>query len=690
MKKAIEELSKNGLLYQRLFLLLSILLLVFEFLKFNMLILVFIILLISFIFFYLTKGYVKKVKQLKVFGYTLAICVSAIMIHFVMKLPILGNMVSMIIFVIIFGSTLIYLNPSRKNQELLGKFESIVNRKALSGVSGGLSNGDTMMGVIKGTNEPNLIPYKDRFLHTLIIGPTGSGKTSTSLIPMAHRDLDYKDCGVIILEPKGDFAEKVAADAILKGREQDLVYFNPKLDNCPYFNPMMGSENDAVNNIADAFASLGKEKQAYFRDLNERTIKSAIKVAKRVYGNDATLEHVNIILNNINNEGQEMLDTLSQMPVDDPYILNENKELISWFKSDYYTQLLGGGRDATKTYEQAAGARNQLSRLLSNRRLKKILCPPKTSELDPTEYINFDAILEKGGILSMCSGRSVLGTETGKYLGMFLILSLESAIFRRPGDENTRRGIFFYVDEFQQYANEGYTQLLTEGRSYRVASILATQSRSGIKLNSGGDFGNILVDVVSTNCRNKLIYPGCSYEDAEYYSKEFGSYEDVEKKTSLSKGIGIHGLGLADRRESISEDKKKKELFTPSDIMYSYTNKDSVEDERDIFFEVTSKVIQYNNPGIPARKCIMSWISKKENDLIEHYVNKYFRPHELSISEVTETSLYNFQSRRELEDYGNDYTESTYKDKNESGYLQADSPVEDSEIEDDLNDGFQL
>ena len=59
-----------------------------------------------------------------------------------------------------------------------------------------------------------------------------------------------------------------------------------------------------------------------------------------------------------------------------------------------------------------------------------------------------------------------------------------------------------FIDEFQVYSNPGFTDMLTMGRSYRVASHLATQARDQIGM-GGGDDGKAFIQSVSTNARNK-------------------------------------------------------------------------------------------------------------------------------------------------------------------------------------------
>ena len=63
--------------------------------------------------------------------------------------------------------------------------------------------GDAVIGYSIEDNKPVILPLKDRYLHMLIIGPTGSGKTSQSVIPMINRDMTNPDIGITVIEPKG-------------------------------------------------------------------------------------------------------------------------------------------------------------------------------------------------------------------------------------------------------------------------------------------------------------------------------------------------------------------------------------------------------------------------------------------------------------------------------------------------------
>lgn len=106
------------------------------------------------------------------------------------------------------------------------------------------------------------IPYKDRFLHMLVLGPTGSGKTSQTIIPMLNQDMQNLDAGITVLEPKGDLAEKVFAMAQHYGRK--AVYFNPILEACPTFNPLFGKEEDVIENMVTTFKMLNPDSPQFW------------------------------------------------------------------------------------------------------------------------------------------------------------------------------------------------------------------------------------------------------------------------------------------------------------------------------------------------------------------------------------------------------------------------------------------
>lgn len=406
------------------------------------------------------------------------------------------------------------------------------------------------------TNQDALLPIKDRYLHMLVLGPTGCGKTSQIIIPMLNQDLQNKEFGITVLEPKGDLAEKAYAMAQYYGRP--AIYFNPILKSCPTFNPLFGKEEDVIENMVTAFNMLNPDSQQYFMDMNEQLLRNSLKVLKRLKGNKATMIDLSLLMSNSMGMGRSMVLDFSKKsaaPGVPEALKKENDDVANYFLSDYFNEK-------SKTYENTSGVRSQISKIVSNKFLRKVL-NPENGECD----INFDKHLEEGTVICISTAQGKL-RDLGRYLGFFIILNFQSAVFKRPGNENTRRGHMLYIDEFQTYANKGFADMLTQGRSYRVASHLATQNRALIGMGSGRE-GDDFIELVSTNARNIVLFPGGNYMDAKYYSDQFGEVmqRDFQVGVSRTKFNPIYLEGGKAPTETERMTEKLAPRFTTTDII---------------------------------------------------------------------------------------------------------------------------
>ena len=292
--------------------------------------------------------------------------------------------------------------------------------------------------------------------------------------------------------------------------------------------------------------------------------------------------------------------------------LKENADIISWFEDDYFTGATGQ-RGGTKTYENTSGVRNQLSKLNANSYLRKVLNPPADLELTSENHIDFAKCLEEGNIITMCSAQGSL-RDLGKFLGYFLILQLQTATLSRPGNEDTRRGCMLYIDEFQTYANSGFSVMLEQGRSYRVASHLATQTRAAIGMGSG-NMGKDFIQIVSANCRNVVLFHDVNVDDALYYSKAFGQEMKAETQIGITRQRGVlrRIFNYTGENEQIRNTERLQASFTDSDIMYGPAD------------EIIYKIIIDMNVQRPGRSKV-SWLpwelNCKINDIVAEYNEK--------------------------------------------------------------------
>ena len=215
-------------------------------------------------------------------------------------------------------------------------------------------------------------------------------------------------------------------------QERDLVMlFDPSAHNSLCFNPLFGPEERAVATVKETLIAFMSDSSSFFKNSAETLLQNAIKVAKRVHGDDATLLHLNDLLTNSNGRGDEMLRQLGMVSTTSSKTL-ENREIIFGLTRTIIQQSRVCVVDL-KTYEHTSGIRSILANLLDSKRIRSVLCPPPGVGTD----LNFDEILRTGDKVAISTSTG-LSDRIGGMLGSFIMLQLQSAIFRRHGGEDTR------------------------------------------------------------------------------------------------------------------------------------------------------------------------------------------------------------------------------------------------------------
>jgi len=548
-----------------------------------------------------------------------------------------------------------------KSSSIQGIKESLPNRKPLIDI---LSEKNSRVGDVvicknkeaftSGKENPEeIIPYKDRFLHMLILGATGTGKTSQMILPMLSQDIKNKEAGIIVMEPKGDLAQQTKFLAEHYGRK--CLYFDPAMDDCPYFNPLAGREIDVVEDMATTFRMLMPDSATYFLDLSEQLVRYSVKVLKRLdkacgcEGKYANLITLSNLIQNSGGKGRTLIGNFQRIKAPTDTESSENNEIASWFLTEYFVEK-------SKVFENTSGVRSQVAKICSNEFLREVL-NPDISKGEKND-IDFDKALAEGWVICISTAQGVL-RNLSKFLGYFLILQLQSSVFRRPGDENTRRPCFLYIDEFQTYSTPGFSDMLTQGRSYRVACILATQARAQMKMGGGKD-GEAFVNLVSANARNVVLFPGLSKDDAEYYSKQFGEHDKLDVSVTktrkvfapLSGGMSLPGHAS----EGIREQMVKETNISPTDIIYRP------------FGEITYSIIQ-NSTLQNAKFGVVNFINREIKEGIDIKIQKYLAEHTKKTNEEMADESINALREQLTESgfYSDDFDTDENQDSEDSG-----------------------
>ena len=87
--------------------------------------------------------------------------------------------------------------------------------------------------------------------------------------------------------------------------------------------------------------------------------------------------------------------------------------------------------------------------------------------------------MNKGKVLIVNLSKGNLGTGPAHLLGALLISSFsQAAEARRHIPEHERRDFTLYVDEFQNFATESFSSILSEARKWRLSLVAANQTIS--------------------------------------------------------------------------------------------------------------------------------------------------------------------------------------------------------------------
>ena len=130
--------------------------------------------------------------------------------------------------------------------------------------------------------------------------------------------------------------------------------------------------------------------------------------------------------------------------------------------------------------------------------------------------LDFNKVLANGEVVFACTRLADIGGTPHLGFGRFFLSLFMCFVEGRPGNEKTRTPYFLYIDEFDKYANPLLTDIFTMFRKFKVGSIFAVPSLASL----GGDHG-ALFEALSTNCPTKLTFGNCLPNEYAWWEKEF-------------------------------------------------------------------------------------------------------------------------------------------------------------------------
>ncbi|MGS0407134.1 DNA translocase FtsK [Bacillus paranthracis] len=447
------------------------------------------------------------------------------------------------------------------------------------------------------------IKGKDRTLNCIIIGPIGSGKTSSLIIPMINQDLHWmarfinkfinvfkkKDYhteevkgtflnGVTVIEPSNDLCQKVfKLVQAHKIPESAVYYIDPTNPDTKNINILRGPVDKVAEVFAMVIQGLSESNNAFFEQAQRNHLKQHIYLLKlHNPQKDVTFDDLIEMYDDV--ERVHRMHKLLKVQVEKLYDFVQSgaasrdqkneykiiKGIDEWFDNTIREKLDFQGEPAVyksgkyrgqpmhydREEEYVKGLRNILKDLASNVLIRRVLFGK--SDFD------FDVHLEQGGILLVNTAKGELA-DLSNVLGKFVLLSMQNAVFRR--DPNVSPYHHIIVDEFPDYVVRPFKEFPAQSRKYKVILTIASQTLSQLAL----DFTEQYMFTLLGSFRNKMIFGDVTPYDAKIFSDMFGEKEEF-KEAESEQGISPMQENPVSRLGSTYQ-KTKEVVMSPGDIM---------------------------------------------------------------------------------------------------------------------------
>lgn len=325
--------------------------------------------------------------------------------------------------------------------------------------------------------RPLTVAEADRLMHLHVLGPTGSGKSTTVLAPLMRQDI-RAGVPLTLIEPKGDLADAVRRELLYARRA--VIPFNPTDPAVPHLNPLAGPPAAAAEGLALALDQLEPGTPSFYRTVSRVLLVQAVQAVTTALGSDADLPAV---LRFLRSDGFRA-EVLAQ---------HQDPEVAAYFRQEW------GGVGRGRQQEWQMGLVNRLRSFLLHPGLRRALTPPYDFTID-------DVWGGQSLVATLPAGELGLGARaTGALLWHLLVQSA----FRHGPQERLCHAL--YLDEFHQYVAPDLSDVLAMVRGFGLSVVLAHQDMSQLS--------PLLQQAVEANTRTHILLAGTAADDVARFSR---------------------------------------------------------------------------------------------------------------------------------------------------------------------------
>ena len=491
---------------------------------------------------------------------------------------------------------------------------------------------DVGLGPEKKTKEMVIQRGRDRTLNNVIIGPIGTGKTSSLILPIINQDLhhmtrminefpniyhqenyhteDVKGMylnGLSIIEPSNDLCQK--AFQLVKAHgipEESVFYIDPTNPETKSINPLKGPVEKVAEAVTMVIEGVGENTEFFFEQSQRNHLKYYIYLLKlhdesleptfsdliRMYNNAQIVRQMHLKLKEtIPKNWREITERDERNHWEIVVGVDEwfNMNLLPLTKrngpNEYVEKVKSGEFYGQDMYydakaEYVVGLRNILDDISSNKLMRRVL-------FDRSDF-DFDKHLEFGGVLLLNTAKGEMG-NLSNVLGKFVLLSLQNAVFRRKPNDSAFHHII--CDEFPDYVYQPFKEFPAQSRKYKTIITVASQTLSQL----ADKYGDHYMQTLLGTLRHKMVFGDLTPFDADLFSKQMGEderFEESESEQTVSPLQPSPGTRMGNSYTKIREAR-----MLPDDLIFQKA------------FECSVKLVENNEP-------------KKVRQLTSNFVNK--------------------------------------------------------------------
>lgn len=466
-------------------------------------------------------------------------------------------------------------------------------------------NCDVLIGTDKRTGKSVVLPEDRRFEATLVVGVSGSGKTSLMFEPLIARDIEKKRFFNKSAKEFGFAALKSGVATLNAPYDNKYINDNFSLNMLTPNSEKSGTYKSCMKNMIRS----SQDDKIIYRDMGLTYISPDFESISRVI---KVAENYNVKYNLIDPNHEDSVG-LNPFAYDNPiqtsviistvlrnlhFTSDADKDLDLGVQANFASQAIENlsilmkvmypkmHEGAIPTLEDMLNAFNDFSIIqemcqnlerdeelsekfsilikyfrnnfydTSNRRentekyissaitqLDNLLRYPGMRKIlcNRTNNMNFDAALANGEFTFVCTRRGDLGEAAHTAFGLFFILSMQYAVLRRPGVESSRIPHFLYIDEFASFVSSSTEPIFTLYRKYRVGSMISIQNLD--QLNA---YNKKYRKTIIANCAHKIVFGNNEPEDNEWWSKELGTKKEFTAKRNYETEKGKYSDNLND------------------------------------------------------------------------------------------------------------------------------------------------